>query len=157
MAVADADMDTDDIPTSYVLFHSANFLLMTVPYAGANDCGAVLIGAYSKDYSGCPNYWSKFLSAFEAVVDIGTKPDMTISFGVPFIHDSKIDITRRGLEFGVPFEYMRSCYRAGEPACGTYDSCVFCLQVLQNLGKRDLIPHARRPDYVDGDTDPDAA
>lgn len=140
MAVADADVDADDIPTSYVPFRNANLLSMAVSYAEANDCDAVFVGAHSEDYSGYPDCRPEFFDAFEAMVDVGTKPDTTISLEVPFVHDSKTDIARRGLELGVPFEHTWSCYRAEEPACGTCDSCAFRLQAFQNLGERDPIP-----------------
>jgi len=157
MVVADADMDADEIPTSYVPFRNANLLSMAVSYAEANDCDAVFIGAHSEDYSGYPDCRPEFFDAFEAMVDVGTRPDTTISLEVPFVHDSKTDIARRGLELGVPFEHTWSCYRAEEPACGTCDSCAFRLQAFQNLGERDPIPYAERPDYADGDAGPDAA
>lgn len=40
--VEDADLESDEIPTSYVPFRNANLLSMAVSYAEANECGAML-------------------------------------------------------------------------------------------------------------------
>ncbi|MGZ0747576.1 7-cyano-7-deazaguanine synthase QueC [Haloparvum sp. AD34] len=144
LAVADADTDSDEIPSSYVPFRNANLLAMAVSYAEANDCDAVFVGAHSEDYSGYPDCRPEFFEAFETMVDVGTKPETDIAVEVPFVHDSKTDIVERGLELDVPHEITWSCYRDEEPACGTCDACAFRLEAFQNLGERDPIPYAER-------------
>jgi 7-cyano-7-deazaguanine synthase len=147
--VDDADMDAEEIPTSYVPFRNANLLSMAVSYAEANDCGAVFVGAHSEDYAGYPDCRPEFFEAFEAMADVGTKPETEIRIEVPFVRDSKTDIVRRGRELDVPFEHTWSCYRAEEPACGTCDSCAYRLQAFQNVGLRDPVPYSERPVYVE--------
>jgi len=147
----DADLDGDEVPSSYVPFRNANLLSMAVSYAEANDCDAVFIGAHSEDFSGYPDCRPEFFEAFEAMVDTGTRPETDVSIGVPFVRDAKTDIVARGLELGVPFGDTWSCYRADEPACGTCDACAFRLQAFQALGERDPIPYEERPEYADGD------
>ncbi|QCC57954.1 7-cyano-7-deazaguanine synthase QueC [Natrinema thermotolerans] len=149
MAVEDADMESDEIPTSYVPFRNANLLAMAVSYAEANDCGAVFIGAHSEDFSGYPDCRPAFFEAFEDVVDVGTKPETDISIEAPFVEHSKTDIAERGVELEVPYEHTWSCYRENEPACGTCDACAFRLQAFQNIGVRDPIAYAERPSYAD--------
>ncbi|ELY78350.1 7-cyano-7-deazaguanine synthase QueC [Natrinema pallidum] len=149
MPVADADMESDEIPSSYVPFRNANLLAMAVSYAEANDCDAVFIGAHSEDFSGYPDCRPAFFEAFEAVVDVGTKPESDISIEAPFVEWSKTDIADRGMELDVPYEHTWSCYRENEPACGTCDACAYRLQAFQNIGVRDPIEYAERPSYVD--------
>lgn len=149
MDVADADLDSDEIPTSYVPFRNANLLSMAVSYAEANNCSAVFIGAHSEDFSGYPDCRPEFFEAFQQVIDVGTKPETEIELVAPFVEDSKTDIAERGLELGVPYEHTWSCYREEEPACGTCDACAFRLQAFQALGERDPIEYAERPSYVD--------
>ncbi|MFA9424882.1 7-cyano-7-deazaguanine synthase QueC [Natronorubrum sp. A-ect3] len=148
--VADADLESDEIPTSYVPFRNANLLAMAVSYAEANDCEAVFIGAHSEDFSGYPDCRPAFFEAFEQVVDVGTKPETEISIEAPFVEWSKTDIAERGVDLEVPYEHTWSCYRENEPACGTCDACAFRLQAFQNIGVRDPITYAERPSYVDG-------
>ncbi len=149
--VEDADMDAEEIPTSYVPFRNANLLSMAVSYAEANDCDAVFVGAHSEDYAGYPDCRPEFFEAFEAMVDTGTKPETNIDIEVPFVTDSKTDIAQRGRELDVPFEHTWSCYRAEEPACGTCDSCAYRLQAFRNAGMRDPIPYAERPEYAESE------
>lgn len=147
--VAAADLDSDEIPSSYVPFRNANLLSLAVSYAEANDCTAVFIGAHSEDFSGYPDCRPEFFEAFQQVIEVGTKPETTISLEAPFVEASKTDIAERGLALGVPYEHTWSCYRAEAPACGTCDACAFRLQAFQRLGVRDPIDYAERPDYTE--------
>ncbi|NHX40263.1 MULTISPECIES: 7-cyano-7-deazaguanine synthase QueC [Haloarcula] len=149
MDVADADTDSDEIPTSYVPFRNANLLSMAVSYAEANDCGAVFIGAHSEDFSGYPDCRPAFFDAFQGVIDAGTKPDTDIALVAPFVEWSKTDIAKRGVELGVPYADTWSCYRDDEPACGTCDACAFRLEAFQRIGERDPIEYAERPTYAE--------
>ena len=149
MDVEEADLESDEIPSSYVPFRNANLLSMAMSYAEANDCEAVFIGAHSEDFSGYPDCRPEFFEAFQQVVDVGTKPETEISVEAPFVELSKTDIAERGLELDVPYEHTWSCYREEVPACGTCDACAFRLQAFQNLGERDPIEYAERPDYTE--------
>jgi len=148
MDVADADLDSDEVPSSYVPFRNSNLLSMAVSYAEANDCGAVYIGAHSEDFSGYPDCRPAFFEAFQQVVDVGTKDETQISIEAPFVEWSKTDIARRGLKLDVPYESTWSCYRDEAPACGTCDACAFRLKAFQEVGKRDPIEYADRSSYV---------
>jgi 7-cyano-7-deazaguanine synthase len=148
MAVADADLESDEVPDSYVPFRNANLLSMAVSYAEANDCDAVFIGAHSEDFSGYPDCRPAFFEAFEAMVDVGTRAETQITIEAPFVEWSKTDIAERGLELDVPYDLTWSCYRDDDPACGTCDACAFRLQAFQTLGERDPVEYAERPDYT---------
>jgi 7-cyano-7-deazaguanine synthase len=149
MEVADADLDDDGVPTSYVPFRNANLLAMAVSYAEANDCEAVFIGAHSEDFSGYPDCRPEFFEAFQQVVDVGTKAETEIDIRAPFVEWSKTDIAERGVELGVPYEQTWSCYREESPACGTCDACAYRLQAFQNVGVRDPIEYEERPEYTE--------
>jgi 7-cyano-7-deazaguanine synthase len=149
MEVADADLDGDGVPTSYVPFRNANLLAMAVSYAEANDCEAVFIGAHSEDFSGYPDCRPEFFEAFQQVVDVGTKAETEIDIRAPFVEWSKTDIAERGVELGVPYEQTWSCYREESPACGTCDACAYRLQAFQNVGVRDAIEYEERPEYTE--------
>lgn len=145
--VSDAEMESDEIPTSYVPFRNANLVSMAVSYAEANDCSAVFVGAHSEDYAGYPDCRPEFFETFQQVIDVGTKPETDISVVAPFVEWSKTEIAERGLELGVPYELTWSCYRANEPACGTCDSCAFRLQAFRQAGTTDPIEYAERPPF----------
>lgn len=147
--VDEADMEADEIPTSYVPFRNANLLSMAVSYAEANSCEAVFVGAHSEDYSGYPDCRPEFFDAYQQVVNQGTKPETEIEIVAPFVNWTKTDIVERGTELNVPYESTWSCYRANTPACGTCDSCAFRLEAFQRAGIRDPIEYEERPTYVE--------
>ena len=147
MDVGDADLESDEVPDTYVPFRNANLLSMAVSCAEANDCDAVFIAAHSEDFSGYPDCRPQFFEAFQAVVDTGTKDETNIELVAPFVEFRKTDIAERGVELDVPYELTWSCYRAEEPACGTCDSCALRLQAFQNVGVRDPIEYEERPEY----------
>ena len=149
MDVEDADLDSEEVPSSYVPFRNANLLAMATSYAEANDCEAIFIGAHSEDFSGYPDCRPAFFDAFQQVVDTGTKDETDIDLRAPFVEWSKTDIAERGTDLGVPYEHTWSCYRAEAPACGTCDACAFRLQAFQNVGVRDPIEYEERPEYAD--------
>lgn len=142
--VEDANLDSDDIPNSYVPFRNANLLSMAVSYAEANSCEAVFMGAHSEDFSGYPDCRPEFFEAFEQVVDVGTKPKTKIEILAPFAEWSKTEIAQHGLELGVPFENTWSCYRDEAPACGTCDACAYRLKAFEEAGARDPIEYETR-------------
>jgi len=147
--VEDANMETDEIPTSYVPFRNANLLSMAVSYAEANDCEAVHVGAHSEDYSGYPDCRPEFFDAYQRVIDEGTKPETEIDVVAPFVEWRKTDIVELGIELDVPYEITWSCYRANAPACGTCDSCAFRLGAFQRAGINDPVEYEERPTYAD--------
>lgn len=148
LAVEDADIENETIPTTYVPFRNANLLSMAVSFAEANECSAIFIGAHSEDFSGYPDCRPAFFDAFQRVIDTGTKPDTDIELVAPFAEWSKTDIVERGLELEVPFEHTWSCYRDESPACGTCDACAYRLQAFQQAGATDPIEYRERPSYT---------
>lgn len=145
--VADADLASDEIPSSYVPFRNSNLLSMATSYAEATDSAAIFIGAHSEDFSGYPDCRPAFFKAFQTVIDVGTKPETDITLQAPFVEFSKTEIAERGLELGVPYEITWSCYRDEEPACGTCDACAFRLEAFRDAGTRDPISYAERPEF----------
>lgn len=145
--VEEVDLDSDEIPSSYVPFRNANLLSMATSYAEANDCEAIFIGAHSEDYSGYPDCRPEFFDAFHQVIEVGTKPATSIELVAPFVDWSKTEIAERGLDLDVPYELTWSCYREESPACGTCDACAYRLKAFQEAGVEDPIEYAERPVY----------
>jgi len=147
--VEEVDLDSDEIPSSYVPFRNSNLLSMATSYAEANDCEAVFIGAHSEDYSGYPDCRPEFFDVFQQVIDVGTKPETSIELVAPFVEWSKTEIAQRGIELGVPYDLTWSCYREEAPACGTCDACAYRLKAFQESGIEDPIVYKERPRYAD--------
>lgn len=123
IAVSEADLSSQEIPTSYVPFRNANMLAIAVSWAEVIGAGAIYIGAVAEDSSGYPDCRPEFYEAFQQTIDTGTKPDTNIEIRTPIIELSKAEIVKKGLELSAPLELSWSCYRNEDLACGSCDSC----------------------------------
>jgi 7-cyano-7-deazaguanine synthase len=140
--VAEANLTSRAIPTSYVPFRNAHLLAIATSWAETIGAGRIYIGAVAEDSSGYPDCRPEFYQAFQEVIDAGTKPETSIQIVTPVIHLSKADIVRRGLELRAPLELTWSCYTAADRACGRCDSCALRLRAFQQAGAADPIPYA---------------
>lgn len=139
MEVTDADLESKEIPTSYVPFRNANMLAIAVSWAEVIGAGSIYIGAVFEDSSGYPDCRPEFYEAFQKVIDTGTKPETRVEIRTPIIHLSKADIVKKGIELSAPLNLTWSCYRNEDLACGTCDSCALRLRGFQQAGEKDVI------------------
>ena len=142
-AVAEANLDSKEIPTSYVPFRNANMLSIAVSWAEVLGAERIYIGAVAEDSSGYPDCRPEFYEAFEKAIDAGTKPETRIEIRTPIIHLSKAEIVKQGIELGAPLHLSWSCYRGEDLACGTCDSCALRLRGFERAGISDPISYAR--------------
>jgi len=143
--VSEANLESREIPTSYVPFRNANMLSVAVSWAEVIGASAIYIGAVSEDSSGYPDCRPEFYQAFQKAIDAGTKPDTHIELRTPIIHLSKAEIVKKGIELKAPLELTWSCYRREDLACGTCDSCALRLRGFEQAGVQDPIPYATQP------------
>ena len=148
IAVAKADLNNKEIPTSYVPFRNANILSACVSWAEVLKAKAVFIGAVHEDSSGYPDCRPEFFSAFEKMIDLGTKPETKIKIETPIIHLSKSEIIKKGIELNAPLHLTWSCYQNEDAACGICDSCALRLRGFQIAGVEDPIPYKIKPNYL---------
>lgn len=141
IAVRDADLTSNEIPTSYVPFRNANMLAIATSWAEVIGANAIYIGAVAEDSSGYPDCRPEFYAAFQKAIDTGTKPDTQIEIRTPIIALSKAEIVRRGIELGAPLQLSWSCYREEVIACGKCDSCALRLRGFARAGIIDPIPY----------------
>ena len=139
--VSEADLESAEIPTSYVPFRNANILAIAASWAEVLGARAIYIGAVSEDSSGYPDCRPEFFAAFEKTIETGTKPETKISIKTPIIHLSKSEIVRKGLELNAPLHLSWSCYRSEDKACGTCDSCALRLRGFALAGVKDPIEY----------------
>jgi|SRR5208337_1270583 len=141
IAVEEFDPERVHMPNTYVPFRNANLLSIATSFAEARAAEAIFIGVQSLDYSGYPDCRPAFISAFQRVIELGTKDTTEITLFTPFIHMTKTDILREGIRLGVPYEHTWSCYRNEEKACGTCGSCHFRREAFDTAGIRDPIEY----------------
>ena len=139
--VTEANLESDEIPTSYVPFRNANMLAIATSWAEVLGANSIYIGAVSEDSSGYPDCRPEFYEAFEKTIEKGTKPDTNIKIKTPIIELSKAEIVKKGLELNAPIHLSWSCYRSEFLACGTCDSCALRLRGFAQAGKVDPIDY----------------
>lgn len=140
--VAEADLNSQEIPASYVPFRNAHLLAIAVSWAEVIRAQSIYIGAVAEDSSGYPDCRPEFYEAFERVAKIGTRPETVIRIKTPIIALSKSEIVHRGLELNAPLVLTWSCYRESEFACGRCDSCALRLRAFEQAGVADPIAYA---------------
>lgn len=141
IAVSEADLESKEIPTSYVPFRNANMLSIATSWAEVLGAGAIYIGAVAEDSSGYPDCRPEFYSAFQQTINTGTKPDTHIEIRTPIIELSKAEIVGKGIELNAPLHLTWSCYRSEDLACGTCDSCALRLRGFEQAGVKDPITY----------------
>ena len=146
--VSPADLSSKKIPSSYVPFRNANILAACVSWAEALKAKAVFIGAVQEDSSGYPDCRVDFFSAFEKMVQLGTKPYTSLEIKTPIINLTKAEIIKLGMELNAPLHLTWSCYKNEDKACGVCDSCALRLRGFQAAGVEDPISYIERPNYL---------
>ncbi|MGH9842842.1 MAG: 7-cyano-7-deazaguanine synthase QueC [Blastocatellia bacterium] len=143
--VSAANLESQEIPTSYVPFRNAHLLSIATSWAEVIGAGRIYVGAVAEDSSGYPDCRPEFYEAFQRAIDVGTKPRTRIEIVTPVIALRKSEIVRRGVELAAPLHLSWSCYQNEERACGSCDSCALRLRGFREAGIRDPIPYESVP------------
>jgi 7-cyano-7-deazaguanine synthase len=138
----DRQLDTADIPSTYVPARNTIFLSLALGWAEVVGAQAIVIGVNAIDYSGYPDCRPEYLSAFERLASLGTRAGVEggeLRILAPLVKMSKADIIRRGLSLGVDYGETHSCYDPapdGTP-CGRCDSCRLRAAGFEEVGVAD--------------------
>jgi len=146
--ISDADINSKEIPTSYVPFRNANILSIAVSWAEVISAKKIFIGAVEEDSSGYPDCTETFFKAFNKTIKTGTKPETDIEIITPLIHFSKSEIVKKSIEINAPLHLTWSCYKNSDIACGVCDSCALRLKGFQLAGQEDPIQYFKKPSYL---------
>ena len=143
-----SDLESLDIPNTYVPFRNAHMLAAAVSWAEVLGAQHVFIGAVEDDSSGYPDCRPEYYEAMNRLIATGTRPETAIRVETPLIHMRKAEIVRRGIELGAPLGLTWSCYRSTDFACGSCDSCVLRLRAFEAASSSDPIPYQDRAQYA---------
>ena len=143
-----ADLERQEIPSSYVPFRNAHFLSIAVSWGEVIGARKIFIGAVAEDSSGYPDCRPEYYEAFNRVIAVGTRPETNLEILTPVIHLRKSAIVRRGIDLGAPLDLTWSCYQREDVACGVCDSCALRLRAFEEAGREDPIAYAVRPRYT---------
>ncbi|HXL81663.1 MAG TPA: 7-cyano-7-deazaguanine synthase QueC [Pyrinomonadaceae bacterium] len=141
IAIAEANLQSQSIPTSYVPFRNAHLLSVATSWAEVIGGRYIYIGAVAEDSSGYPDCRPEFYEAFQQAINLGTKPSTDIEIRTPVIAMKKSEIVSLGQGLNAPLELTWSCYARSDRACGKCDSCALRLRAFRQAGVSDPIPY----------------
>jgi 7-cyano-7-deazaguanine synthase len=136
-----ANLDSKQIPSSYVPFRNAHFLAVAVSWAEVMGAERIYVGAVAADSSGYPDCRPEYYETFRRLVRAGTRPETRIEIVAPLISLHKHEIVKKGIELGAPLQLSWSCYQSSERACGVCDSCALRLRAFEQAGVQDPISY----------------
>lgn len=137
------DLDSTEIPITYVPARNTIFLSFALAWAETLDASDVFLGVNALDYSGYPDCRPEYIAAYERMANLATKAGVEerqrLKIHTPLIELTKAQIIQRGLTLGVDYGLTHSCYdpRQDGRACGTCDSCLLRGRGFAELGLSD--------------------
>lgn len=137
------ELDTSEIPITYVPARNTVFLSFALAWAETLDASDVFIGVNALDYSGYPDCRPEYIAAYERMANLATKAGVEgrqrLRIHTPLIELTKAQTIERGLALGVDYSLTHSCYdpRLDGLACGTCDSCLLRGRGFTELGLTD--------------------
>jgi 7-cyano-7-deazaguanine synthase len=140
--VSQPNLESKEIPTSYVPFRNAHLLSIATSWAEVTGAERIYIGAVGEDSSGYPDCRPEYYEAFNRVIEIGTRPETKIEIVTPVIQLRKSEIVKLGVALGAPLHLSWSCYKNEDVACGECDSCALRLRGFREARLRDPLPYA---------------
>jgi 7-cyano-7-deazaguanine synthase len=141
-----ADLPEGEMSPTYVPFRNGNLLSQATAYAdsllrGTDDTALVYAGMHAEDAAGFAyaDCTPEFLGAMASAIYVGTYHKVRL--WTPFMHRTKAEIIKIGVELGVPYQMTYSCYRGEEIACGRCSTCRARLEAFAAAGFNDPIPY----------------
>ena len=140
IAVPRADLDSREIPVTYVPARNTIFLAHGLALAEVSGADRIDLGINAVDYSGYPDCRPEYLEAFQRLANLATASGVEgrtqVTIHAPLIHLTKAEIIRRGLACGVDYGRTMSCYEPGpsEAPCGRCDSCAIRAAAFAEVG-----------------------
>lgn len=130
------NMRSTVVPMRNIIF--ASILAGIADSKGAEE---IWLGVHAGDHFIYPDCRKETIEAMNKVIYLAT--EKLIEIRTPLQGWDKTKIINEGFVLGVPYELTRTCYTAGEIACGKCGSCQERLEAFRNLGLTDPIPYQR--------------
>lgn len=103
-------------------------------FAGAN---LIVAGFNAEEGATFPDNSSKFVKVANNLLQYSTLNVIEVISYTQ--HQIKSEIAARGIELGIPFQYIWSCYENGPMMCGKCEPCVRLIAALKNIHALDLV------------------
>jgi 7-cyano-7-deazaguanine synthase len=140
----DRDLNTSDIPSTYVPARNTIFLSLALGWAEVLGARDLVMGVNALDYSGYPDCRPEFIAAFESLASVATRAGVEgkrFHVHTPLIAMTKGEIIRRGMALGLDYGLTTSCYDPADDGrpCGHCDSCLLRERGFSEAGVADPV------------------
>lgn len=141
---SDADIpeghyEDDNMKSTVVPNRNMVLLSMAIAYAVSLEAGKVYYGAHSGDHHIYPDCRPEFVEAMNAVSKIANYQSVEIV--TPFLHASKGEILKAGLDMKLDYANTWTCYNGREKSCGKCGACCERLEAFAEQGKTDPLDY----------------
>jgi 7-cyano-7-deazaguanine synthase len=110
-------------------------LSLAAAYAIGKQIPHLFYAAHSGDHAIYPDCRPSFVSAMETALHLCDWHDLTLH--APYLHLSKADIVKIGINLGVDYSLTWTCYRGEARPCGKCGACVERQEAFAEAGARD--------------------
>lgn len=102
-----------------------NMLFVTLAASVAETLGSqdIYLSPVRDDFEAYRDCRREFYDSLELSLRLGATDDTVFRIHTPFVERTKVEVVRRGLELGVPYEATHTCYEGTQPACAECDAC----------------------------------
>ena len=116
-----------------------NMILLALAVGVAEDMGisTVFYGAHKNDYAIYPDCRPEFVEYLSKASKKGTYHKVEIV--APFVHKTKAEIVKEGINLSVPFQNTWSCYVGGGSPCGSCGTCREREKAFEEAGVEDTL------------------
>ena len=132
-----------NIPATYVPARNTVLLALALAWAETLNANDIFVGLNELDASGYPDCRPEFVSAFEALANVATRPaadgrDPRFKIHAPLIGWTKAKTIECGMKLGIDYGITHSCYDPEQgAACGRCDACILRRKGFQDAGVDD--------------------
>lgn len=146
-AITISAQETANISNTVVPGRNMIFLAFAAAYAEAKRAEKIYLGVSQVDYSGYVDCREPFVKSMEKAINEGitwcAEGKGMIKVITPFMHLSKAEELKMGIELGVDYSRSWTCYEESELACGVCPSCRLRLKAFKEVGISDPIAYKK--------------
>lgn len=110
------------LPVTWKPGRNMVFLAYATSLSYTVGASIVVTGIHQEDYPGYPDCRELFLANMEITAQAALSTP--IQLWTPFLHKTKTEIVKLGIELGTPYRLTWTCYLGGEKPCHTCDACI---------------------------------
>lgn len=139
IAVPQGEYQEDNMHSTVVPNRNMVLLSLAVAYAVSIGASKAYYGAHSGDHAIYPDCRPAFVEKMNQVCAIANY--QAVEIVTPYLHNSKDEILRDGLQMGLDYSQTWTCYNGRERACGQCSACTERLQAFTSNNASDPLSY----------------